>query len=62
MPNCMEEIKILQIIHPNQQQKSMKMIKSLVIQDVKLTEIVIDRQDHTAFGIEIDQHLRFQKG
>ena len=22
-PNCMEKIKILQIIHPNQQQKSM---------------------------------------
>ncbi len=30
----------------------MKMIKSLVIQDVKLIE----------FGIEIDQNLRFQKG
>ncbi len=33
MPNCMEKIKSLQIIHANQQQKSMKRIKSLVIQE-----------------------------
>ena len=33
MPNCIEKINILQSIHPNQQQKSMDMIKSLVIQE-----------------------------
>ena len=33
MPNCMEKIKGLQITHANQQQKSMDMIKSLVIQE-----------------------------
>ena len=33
MPNCMEKIRSLQITHAKQQQKSMKMIKSLVIQE-----------------------------
>ena len=40
MPDCMKNIKKLQTIHANQQQKSMNMMISLVIQHVKLIEIV----------------------
>ena len=57
-----ENIKILQATHANQQQKSMKMIKYDQIFGDSACQTDRDHQDHTAFGIEIDQNLRFQKG
>ena len=59
MPNCMEKIKILQVIHAKQQQKindNDQIFADSACQNDR------DHQDHPAFGIEVDQNLRFQKG
>ena len=59
MPDCMKAINISKTIHATQQQKHNE--NDQIFGDSEC-EVYRDHQDHTAFGIEIDQHLSFQKG
>ena len=59
MPNCMEKNKISQI-YPFK--PSAKINENDQIFGDTGCQTDRDHQDHTAFGIDIDQHLRFEKG